>query len=370
MTIAYPWNPHKVYDRSPNSPFYPTREAAEADKENYIIGLFDNWMDSQVDDVIHMSIQNALRDTTNANTLALARARIPANVDSEDTNRFLIAFQYEKYIGIKHIVNNVATVVPNTASNPTHYRISKGFNEIETIRLWGQRTNQIVEVMKRIEADVPTLAQFEDFIRDMAMIEIGEKIGVQINTTTTPVILSIQNPQGIPTFHTMPPGKKLSVCRLNGIWNRGGATEDNTGNVGITGKNGASFVTTYSGADYNSRTKNADILLNKGQTSSLTFADMKHEITSRIIAWPTIKNRIDSQVFRRNTNNSVSLVDVFGGDRLTITETSTGTVSATINEAQTSVSINPGDRGGRLTLTATNDSGSVNFIFSVVASQS
>ena len=370
MTVAYPWNPHTtIYDA--DAPyFHPTLEAAQSAAEDFVTDNVVRYVQHQLDDVIHLSVQNTLDHVTDANTLALARSRIPAASGSDDVVRFLIAFQYEKSLGVSALISEAKASIIQAQSG---YVIRLQPSVVrDQVRLWNTRAVRFVEVMKQVETDFPSLAQFDDFIRDWALVDLGHEIGVQINTTTTPAILSIQNAQGIPTYHTMPAGKKLIVRRINGIWNRSGATADDTGNVGITGKNGASFVTTYSGADFASRVKNADHLLTEGTTWQLDYAKMKHEITSRIIAWPVVNTPVPVQRIRRGATESVDISNTFTGERMTITAVVTtpgSNMQVRINHAQTSMGVSPGTRGGEIRLTATNDSGSVSTIVSVQISR-
>ena len=324
-----------------------------------------------MNDVIHLSVQNSLNHTTNPNTLALARKRIPPAVGTDDTTRFLIVLLYEKELGkpgLVEIARNSITYV----ESQSNYTVNINPKILEEYKKWSKRAVKIVEIMKRIEG-ISTMKEtagdgFTDLIRDMALIELGEKIGVQINTSTSPAILTVRNDQGIPTYQVLPANSKISLPTVGGVYNISNADSNTARPVTLTGKNGASLVTTYSGADYASRVKNPVHVLRKDATYQLTYELMKHEISSTPIEVPTVANQPPELSVATGVTESVNISNIFSGSRLTITAVSSSTSVATvqINQSQTSMGVIGSSAGTAIIeVTGTNESGSASVSFVV-----
>ena len=101
--LGYPWEPHKSIHLNnlnrqliPAPRAYKTRTQAAEYREELAQYNIDRSLIHQINDGLHLSIQNSLNHITNTETRSLANARIPSSVTHDNTLRFLIAFMYEK----------------------------------------------------------------------------------------------------------------------------------------------------------------------------------------------------------------------------------------------------------------------------------
>ena len=377
--LKYPWTPHKVlYENRLESrnALYPgadTREEAERACEPYLKYIIDTTLLSQINDTIHLTIQNSLNHTTNANTLALSNTRIPTGAFNEDELRFLIASAYEIEIEFPGLLQQMKDRVAYNDSDQK-YQLDRTFFLQPIIHTWNERAVKIVELMKWFEANIPTLASYVNFIRESAMVQLGEKIGVKVQTSSDPVVLNVHTDQGIPTYHTMPANSIVYVSTLNGLRNVAGAARTSRPAT-LTGVNGASLVhsKTISGTPQHLLlTDNPDHLLNKDATYQLTYALQQWNVYSSIIASPTVLRILSDVSLDTGVTESVNIAALFRGDRMTITAESDDTdkVRVQLNSTKTSLGVIGVAAGtATVTLTGTNPSGSVSTTLEVTVTE-
>ena len=374
--LGYPFNPHSYYWRSHSggstysvsSRSYDTRQELERDIRVAVSYEISAELKFLIDDVEQLAVLTAVQHATNPNTLALANARIPDSLTPDDTLRFLIAFLYEREAGEEAAVQfGLDNIYQDQNSK---WRVRE-FTPFESIVRWLKRSDKIVELMKRFEANsLKDLAGvgYTDYVRNSALVELGETIGIQIQTSTTQAILGARGATGVTAYLPMPANFKLDVPQLQGIWNLSSSDPNTARPVTITGKNGASLIHTYSGANYISRVKNPDHLLAKDATFQLTHALMRHQITSTPIPIPTVATEQADLTIATGVTESVNLSSMFSGTRLTITAESHSPTIATVqvNSSQTSMGV-VGVMAGTtpIKVSCSNESGSVSQTFTV-----
>ena len=111
--LQYPWEPHNTL-RSDTFIYrqlfgngVPNLDNIDEQIKSALAYMIDYNLEYQINDTIHLSIQNALRhiSTLSRETRALARDRIPSSAQQNDqTLQFLIAFMYEKEIAFDDFV--------------------------------------------------------------------------------------------------------------------------------------------------------------------------------------------------------------------------------------------------------------------------
>lgn len=198
--------------------------------------------------------------------------------------------------------------------------------------------------MKWLDANIPTIgAGFENVIRDMAFVALGETPGVKIQTAASPVSLNIHSESGTPTYHKMPANSTLYLKTLNGLfnWDNG---DSNARPATLTGVNGASLVKTrtVSGPTTNLQVvDNPDHILMKDTTYQLTHVLQLFGVRSTPILAPTVAREQSDLSIATGVTESVNLANLFNGTRLTITAESSSTPIATVqvNQAQTSMGV-------------------------------
>ena len=372
--LRYPWIPYSTiyYDDSPGNDLVnrglATRQEALDLVNPYLEFAIDFSLISQVNDVILLTVQNSLTHTTNTNTQSLANARIPTSVTKDDTLRFLIAFLYEKQLGFLKLSQDAKAAIFYDSSKRLFF-LPRSFDLDTPMNTWNKRAVQITQEMKRLEtnSNMAILAGYPEFVRDSALVQLGEKIGIEIQTSNSPITLKVLDNNGVPHYPVIPANQKVYASRILGI-NNTGLSADQTHPVTLTGKNGASLISSYSGESYVSRTKNPDYLLQKDGTYSLTYSLMRHGVTSTIVPAPTILKQLSDLTVQVYITESVDLRGLFSGDRLTITATSSNTdrVTVQVNQAQTSLGVVARSIGtAQIRITAVNPSGSATETFGV-----
>lgn len=99
----YPWHPHttdstslithidQIIYQASDVQLTTEEEAVEA-RHELIQWYVDLYLTPQINDALHLAIQNSLEHTSDVDTQALADARIPSDATNDDTLRFSIAF--------------------------------------------------------------------------------------------------------------------------------------------------------------------------------------------------------------------------------------------------------------------------------------
>ena len=174
--LEYPWEPHLITYQDRLIGTVLQRGIDNLDNidelvETYCRFYIDLVLEAQVNDAMHMSVQNALKHTTNQETLSLARDRIPSGVQNDDTLRFLIALLYEKQLGFPKYVQYVRNKV---GFDPRRgkYKILSDPSVAPFMKKWVDRATKIVEIMKTGRSKVGALVEDSDFIRDWALIDL------------------------------------------------------------------------------------------------------------------------------------------------------------------------------------------------------
>lgn len=367
--LEYPWQPHITIYPENSSPTSDTRQGLIAQLDSFFDYTFDVLLRYQINDVIHLSVLNSVARTTDARTLALARKRIPAAAGTEDTTRFLINFLHEKKLAKPELVSYLETTITQNAEGK--YTVIRDDHLFSRFKLWGRIAVKITEIMKWLDSNIPTIGGgFEDKIREMALVELGEKVGVKIQTSSAPVNLNIHTESGTPTYHKIPANSTIHLSTLDGVfnWDNGDRTARP---ASLTGVNGASLVKsrTVSGPLNNLQVvDNPDYVLLKDATYQLTHNLQLFGVRSTPILAPTVTTEQADLTIATGVTESVSLSPLFGGTRLTITAVSSKTTVATVqvNSTQTSMGVVAVSAGtSTITITATNESGSVDVDFTV-----
>ena len=224
--------------------------------------------------------------------------------------------------------------------------------------------------------DMAALAgpEYVDFVRDSALVQMGEEIGVKIQTSNTGVRLNVHGTSGTPAYYVMPANKTIYVKTLNGLSNVTN-TDSSSRGATLTGMNGASLIHTRTftpTADGYNVTDNPDHLLAQDATYQMTIPIQIWGVRSSVIAPPTIVNRLPDISINVGVTESVNIANLFGGSRITVTAESSDVTKATIqmNESKTSIGV-VGRAAGKTTITVngSNESGevSVSFVVTVTA---
>ena len=366
--LGYPFTPHTIHysnpDESPRLRY--SRGKAQADARYEVERQLSYYNTYLIDDIEHVAVLSALKNTTNATTLALANDRIPSSLTPDDTLRFLIAFLHERAIEKELLFQEAYENIVYTPVEEDY--IIGGINVTPYLHRWLDRAEKIVELSKWYEANILPLSFNSDFIRNSAKVILGEDIGVKIQTSSSPCQIGVANARGIRSFYEVPANSTIYVPTLNGVYNAAGATESTARPVTLTGVNGASFVQTYTGTSVANPTRNAPHLLGKDATYQLTFQLMRHNITSTVLPAPTATRELANVSLAVGVTESVDLTGLFTGTRLTITATSDDTAVATVqlNDARTSLGVIGVKAGNtKVTVTGTNESAAVPVEFDV-----
>ena len=349
-----------------------TRKEVEDLLEDYCEQQIERNLGHQLSDLMLLSIKNSSYHITNTNTLGLVRNRIPSNVDYDKHQRFMSLFLYEMSLRFNQLVEDHKKYIIFDSTKQKYILDTGSFILLD---IFQQKTSNIAikttKTMSWLEDNIPALAgpNYVDFVRDSALVELGEKIGVKIHTSNDPVQINV-HVNGIPTYHTMPANETLYVATLNGLSN-GDNSDSNARPATLTGVNGSSLVHTYTvtGPATNLQvTPNPDHLLNKDVTYQLTTTLQLFGVRSTPIQVPETTTELPDISVANGVTESVNIATLFRGTRLAITATSSDTTKATVQLNQSRSSLGVVARGvgtSTITVTATNESGSANATFVV-----
>ena len=280
--LQYPWTPYKTihlgYDDRAVLHISGFSSLDDLDEFATMSAHYqiDTRLYAQINDIIHLSVQNALQHTTSQETLALARDRIPSGAHDDNTLRFLIAFLYEKQLEF----NDLKEYVKGTLRYNRHwkkYMLGPSPDKIsEFINRWTENANKIVEILNTARSKVGALAQDSDFIRDWALINLGKKTGLEVTANGNPFSIGVvQN--SVTQYFSLLAGQSVMMERLKGLKvvalrSRVANPDDMT----IVAKNGPSEVRIKTDAD----TWGAPFVLAKDASRTVTKAEMAHDIES------------------------------------------------------------------------------------------
>ena len=367
--LQYPWQPHTTtaHDNTLANTLY--RGIDNLDNIDELIKSFcESYIDvtlrSQVNDLMHISIQNALKHTTNQDTVALSTKRIPASVQNDDTLRFLIAYLYEKQLGFPKYVLHARSLI-YFDRNIRKYKIGSGSSAKPFVKRWVDRATKIAEIMQTSRSKVGNLTMDADFIRNWALIDLGEKTGLDVTANGNAFNIGvIQNNHRF--YYKLIADQSVKMERLKGlqvITLRSRVVSPDA--VTIVAKNGPSEVRIKTDAS----TWGAPFVLAKDASRVVTKAEMAHDIESTPILVPKILRQLpDITDLNVGVTESVSLEDLFDGIRfhISISSEDTGKVTVGLSSNQHSMRV-VGVAAGivKITVTATNEAGSSTVDFDV-----
>ena len=365
----YAWEPHKTNIFSLDNLFQifrgtKTKAEAETLVPSYVYNSIDGYFNFQINDTIHLSIYNSLRNTTNSDIQGLARDRIPSGNTQDKTLVFLIALIHEKHLGILPLIEKVKSEIIYTSRT---YTVSSNQTLRSTAKRWTRRADKIADLTMEARAKVGNFAAYADFIRDWALIDLGESIGVQITTTGNSIKLGYNRNR---TLETSDLAANQTIMMVNAPELKlppVGDRTNQTDGITVTAKNGASFYNIKDSAGNWS----SDTVLATDTSRTFTVADLTYGVRTRYIAVPTVFQEIQDQTLAVAVVQSVSLDMVFQGTSLTTTVTSSNEAIATAvvtrdgNLAVTGVAAGT----ATMTVTVTNPSGSVSTTFDVTVTE-
>ena len=288
--LEYPWEPHLTTYEDRVIGTVLLRGIDNLDNLDELVELYckfyvDLVLESQINDVMHISVQNALKHTTSQETLSLARDRIPSGVQNDDTLRFLIALLYEKQLGFPKYIQYVRNKV-GLDRRTGKYRLLSNASVSPFMKKWTDRAAKIVEIMKTGRSKVGALVEDSYFIRNWALIDLGEKTGLEVTSNGNQFNIGVVQNNVIQYFSLLA-GQSVMMERLKGLKvvalrNRVTNPDDMT----ITAKNGPSEVRIKTEAD----TWGAPFVLAKDASRTVTKAEMAHDIESTPILLPKTPN--------------------------------------------------------------------------------
>lgn len=345
--LGYAWKPHNtnfLFDDESKVVVYgaDTREEVEAAMEGFVYFTIDHQLFPQVNDAIYLAIYSGLRHTTNRETWGLANDRIPQNDSLDQTLQFLIAYFYEKDNGIHNLIEYLKGEI-TYSSGTGKYHLPSSARLRPTLLKWTERADKITELLDTARSKVGGFAAYADFVRDWAMIELGEVTGLELTTAGNSVQIgydrvttestTLEKSELQPTF-------SVKIVKLKGIWQTDAMrTANTTDTVTITAKNGPNQFRIKTGGTWG---RWVTLLPNSTHTfpkAQLVGSDVN--IESRPILIPTAERELADVTLAVGVTESVDIAGLFGGLNINITAVSSNTNKATVqvNSSQTSMGI-------------------------------
>ena len=368
----YAWKPHKtsfLFDNNSHSIFIgvKTLEEAESLVSDFVYASLGRFFSYQVNDVMYLSIYSSLRHTTNIDVQGLASDRIPHDNTKDKTLSFLIALIHEKHLGITDLIEKVKSELEHTRRI---YRI-RNYDPIDTaLTLWTKRADKIADLTIDVRSKVGVLAAKADFIRNWALVDLKEEIGIEATAANNNINIAFTDPtnNNAKTTSQLAATKTMKVIKLEDTkLPPAGHRNNEIDTLTITSRNGANFYNIKDSAGNWS----SDAVLNKDTSKTFTFAEMTYGVRTRPIAPPTVYRTVDDQSLNVAVVQSVSLDTVFTGVLLTTTAQSNneGVITVIVtrdgNLAITGVAAGT----ATITVTATNVSGSASTTFDVTVTE-
>ena len=369
--LKYPWKPyeHTYTDARNIERIQAGTDTVEDFKKLtrvYCINQIEIRLRQIVPDLIHISIQLASKHDLNIETVALFEPRIPDSVDNNQTTQFLIAFLYEKELGFPEFLEKTNSTIYFDRQSQK-YKIPSRSQAIEYMILWSNRAEKIVEILTTARSKIAIFAQDADFIRDWALIDLGEKTGLEVTANNNNFMVGlIQN--GWRHYSQLVADQSIKLEKLSGLQvplddDRRAGRDDIT----ITAKNGPSEVRFKTSMT----TWGDPFVLIKDASRVVTKAEMQFDIESSPINIPIILRQLADVSLNVGVVESVSLTDLFDGIRFNITAVSADTskVTVAVNQRQSSMGITGKAVGtSKVTVTATNEAGSISVDLNVTVS--
>ena len=367
--LEYPFEPHKIiYDQDLSTRMYQafqrvrTRSEAESLVEYYCKSYLAINGSHFLDDVMHISVINALKHTTDIETRSLATARIPTAAHHDNTLRFLIAYFYEQNQGLSALMDLMRR---NIIFDGYHYRLSNGSRIKTTFIRWVNRAVKIVDIMEDASDKVGELSQNADAIRNAALIDLGEKTGLELTTKANRISFNIgeQSDQGNTISRTLAANTSFFVEKASDF-RIAGTRANNTDTLVLTSKNGPNEITVT--------TNNVPVksVLAKNSTKTLVDAELMGSVVStEPIELPTSTRELpDITDLEVAEVQSVNIQNLFNGIRVVTTAASSdiGKVTVSVNENTTSMGVTGVAIGtSTITVTGTNEAGAATVSFDV-----
>ena len=365
--LQYPWEPHKSLNLKGLDfidifawPTYPTREDANNKKGSFLEFLIDQYLITQINDGLHLSIQNALNHTTDQETLSLANGRIPTAARNDSTLRFLIAFMHEKEIEYPKLYEAISI-----RELRSRYAIRiLGKNLFNLLADCGTRASKIVEIMEDASDKVGSaLAQQPDFIRTAALIDLGEKTGIEITSKANAISFNVgeTSDQGNTISRTLAANSSFFMEKASDF-RVAGTRANNTDTLKIVSKNGPNEITVTT-----NRVPVKSVLAKDAKKTLVNAELMGSVVSTQPIEVPkatrTLPDIGDLEVAEVQ---SVNLIGLFNGIRVNVTASSGSDSIATVsvNENTTSMGVTGVAVGTTtITVTGTNEAGAVSVTF-------
>ena len=318
-----------------------------------------------IDDVSHVTVINALKHTTDNETLALARARIPSTVTSnDDTIRFLIAFFHEQKLGYPKLIRTIKDLISFQESTKEYY-LAQTNAPSEFIAHWNNRAVKIVDIMQDASDKVGELSQNADAIRNAALIDLGEKTGLELTSKANAISFNIgeRSDQGNTVPRTLAANSSFFVEKASDF-RVAGTRANNTDTLVLTSKNGPNEITVTT-----NRVAVKSVLAKDASKTLVNAELMGSVVTTQPIELPTSTRELpDITDLEVAEVQSVNIQDLFNGIRVNVTAVSSdiGKVTVSVNENTTSMGVTGVAIGtSTITVTGTNEAGAVSVSFDV-----
>ena len=369
----YPWEPHKTVVSGYDSYItlyrgVDTLQEAERLAVDYIYYSIDNKLFSQINDIAYLAIYSGLRQTTNRDTWGLANDRIPTNNTLDKTLRFLIALLYEKQNDINKLIENVKSEITfNPSSNKYQLRSSR--TVYNTIVKWSKRCDKIVDIMDSARSAVGNAAASANFIRNWALVDLGEETGIELVTANNPIQFGYQIGVDLTLFR-LTERNSAKMIKLDSLSQPDSFIYSGiTDTVTATAKNGPSELRIKTGTN----TWGSPFVLAKDASKTFTREELRYEVESTPILLPVASRELsDIASINIGVTESVDLQNLFEGLRINITAASASETIARVqvNNTQTSMGVVAVSNGTTtITVTGTNEAGSTSISFDVTVTE-
>ena len=374
-TLGYAWKPHTTHLLERNDAMQLDRglnTLAEAQSyvKPYVQWQIDFYLTYQINDVMYLSIYSGLRHTTNRDTWGLANDRIPQDNTLDQTVSFLIAYNHEREIGERALIEKMKGELYQAGGK---YRMRHPNSLKSVITQWTARADKIVELMETARTKIGGFAAYADFMRDWAMIELGETTGLELTTMGNSVQIGYDRVLTETTLEKseLQSTSSVKIVRLKGIWQTDAMrTANTTDTVTITAKNGPSQFRIKTGGTWG---RWVVLLPNSTHTfpkSQLVGSDVN--IESRPILPPTVERELADVSLNVGVTESVDIAGLFGGLNISISAASSDTDKATVqvNSSQTSMGVSGVAAGtATITVTGSNTAGNTTAEFDVTVTE-
>ena len=367
--IEYPWKPYNTLRANLEAHDKVFGDGIENEEDvdreirlacEYAI---DQYLFHQVNDVIHLSVQNSLQHTVNRETLALARDRIPSSAQNDNTLQFLIAFLYEKDLGFEDYIKGIKDSIFIYRNK---YRARGGYlPTINFIDKCSKSAIEIVNVLSIARSKIGNFAEDSDFVRNWALINLGKKTGLEVTANNNPFMVGlIQN--NWRQYSRLISNNSIKLERLNGL-------KEAPVHARATGRDDVTIIAKNGPSEVKIKTSNTvwgpAFVLAKDASRVVTKAEMQYDIVSVPILLPIVKRELaDITDLNVAVTESVNLTDLFDGIRFNITAVSADTdkVTVSVNSRQSSMGVTGVAVGtSKVTVTATNEAGAISVDFDV-----